>query len=50
LGFDARDLKVIVRHIRWENFSTAIAGAIGYFETASFDSGDHFRGVTKMVV
>ena len=45
----ARDLQEPLGYARWENFMTAIQRAIVSCETAGYQAGDHFRGVTKMV-
>jgi len=45
----ARDLQLLLGYSRWENFLTPIRRAVESCETAKFDSGDHFRGITKMV-
>lgn len=45
----ARDLQEPLGYARWENFMTAIRRAVESCETMGYASGDHFRGVTKMV-
>ena len=45
----ARDLQAPLGYATWENFLTAIKRAVDSCETAKFDSGDHFRGVTKLI-
>ena len=46
----ARDLQEPLGYARWENFTTAIQRAMESCESAGFNTGDHFRGVTKMIV
>lgn len=36
-------------YARWENFKTAIKGAIESCGTSGYDARNHFRGITKMV-
>lgn len=45
----ARELQKPLGYATWENFLTAIKRAVESCETAKFDSGDHFRGVRKMI-
>lgn len=44
-----RDAQEPLGYARWENFTTAIKRAIEYYTTTGYNTGDHFRGVTKMI-
>ena len=46
----ARDLMEALGYVRWENFVTAIQRAMTSCNTMGFPVGDHFRGITKMIV
>lgn len=46
----ARDLQEPLGYARWENFLTVVNKAMDACEGTGFEIGDHFRGVTKMVM
>ncbi len=45
----ARDLQVLLRYGRWENFSKVVDKAITSCKNAGYEPRDHFLGITKMV-
>jgi len=45
----ARDLQEPLGYARWENFLNAIQRAIESCQTTGYETGHHFRGVTKMI-
>lgn len=45
----ARDLQEPLGYARWENFLTAIQRTIESCKSTGYETGHHFRGVTKIV-